>query len=73
MKEPRQETAPPPFVAYTASGALDETVSATSEYAGSSDIAFNPARSLNCQAHAAALYVSLRERGLLTTALSGAA
>lgn len=31
-----------------------------------SDIAFNPERSINCQAYAAALYVSLYERGLLT-------
>jgi hypothetical protein len=31
-----------------------------------SDIAFNPERSLNCQAYSAALYVSLRLRGLLT-------
>ncbi len=28
-----------------------------------SDIAFNPEKSLNCQAYAAALYVSLRKRG----------
>lgn len=31
------------------------------------DIAFNPERSLNCQAYSAALYVSLHERSLLTT------
>lgn len=30
------------------------------------DIAFNPERSLNCQAYSAALYVSLHERRLLT-------
>ncbi|NHZ40132.1 DarT1-associated NADAR antitoxin family protein [Massilia aquatica] len=34
-------------------------------YAAFSDIAFNPKRSVNCQAYAAALYVSLHERGLL--------
>lgn len=34
-----------------------------------SDIAFNPERSINCQAYAAALYVSLHERGLLAEAL----
>lgn len=34
-----------------------------------SDIAFNPERSLNCQAYSAALYVALHERGLLTDAL----
>lgn len=35
-------------------------------YRAFSDIAFNPERSINCQAYAAALYVSLHERGLLT-------
>lgn len=35
------------------------------------DIAFNPERSLNCQAYSAALYVSLHSRGLLTEALFG--
>lgn len=34
-------------------------------YRAFSDIAFNPERSINCQAYAAALYVSLHERGLL--------
>lgn len=34
-----------------------------------SDIAFNPERSLNCQAYSAALYVALHERGLLTPEL----
>lgn len=34
-------------------------------YAAFSDIAFNPKRSINCQAYAAALYVSLHGRGLL--------
>ena len=34
------------------------------------DIAFNPQKSVNCQAGAAALYVSLRRRGLLKTALA---
>lgn len=36
------------------------------KYRAFSDIAFNPDRSINCQAYAAALYVSLHERGLLT-------
>lgn len=31
-----------------------------------SDIAFNPGKSLNCQAYSAALYVAMHERGLLT-------
>jgi hypothetical protein len=35
------------------------------EYRAFSDIAFNPERSINCQAYAAALYVSLHQRGLL--------
>lgn len=35
------------------------------KYKAFSDIAFNPERSINCQAYAAALYVSLHERGLL--------
>lgn len=35
-------------------------------YRAFSDIAFNPERSINCQAYAAALYVSLHERGMLT-------
>lgn len=35
-------------------------------YRAFSDIAFNPERSINCQAYAAALYVSLHSRGLLT-------
>jgi hypothetical protein len=38
-------------------------------YRAFSDIAFNPERSINCQAYAAALYVSLCERGLLTDEL----
>lgn len=36
-------------------------------YRAFSDIAFNPERSINCQAYAAALYVSLHQRGLLTS------
>lgn len=38
-------------------------------YRAFSDIAFNPERSINCQAYAAALYVSLHERGLLSDEL----
>lgn len=34
-------------------------------YQGFSDIVFNPSRSLNCQAHAAALFVSLSKNGLI--------
>lgn len=36
------------------------------KYKAFSDIAFNPEKSVNCQAYAAALYVSLSERGLLS-------
>lgn len=35
-------------------------------YRAFTDIAFNPEKSVNCQAYAAALYASLRGRGLLT-------
>jgi len=40
-------------------------------YAGFTDIAFNPQRSLNCQARAAALFVALSKNGRLGEALSG--
>nr|WP_297384784.1 hypothetical protein [uncultured Roseateles sp.] len=40
-------------------------------YSAFSDIAFNPERSINCQAYAAALYVSLHERGLLISEILG--
>ncbi|MDM0030066.1 DarT1-associated NADAR antitoxin family protein [Variovorax saccharolyticus] len=36
------------------------------EHRAFSDIAFNPEKSLNCQAYSAALYVALHERGILT-------
>jgi hypothetical protein len=36
------------------------------QHCGFSDIAFNPERSLNCQAYSAALYVALHERNLLS-------
>lgn len=36
-------------------------------YEAFTDIAFNPERSLNCQAYSVALYVSLTRRGLLST------
>lgn len=42
-----------------------ELASEVLTYRAFSDIAFNPDRSINCQAYAAALYVSLHERGLL--------
>ncbi len=39
-------------------------------YAGFSDIEFNPKKSINCQAYAAALYVSLYKNNYLDIALS---
>ena len=39
------------------------------EYAGFTDIEFNPHRSINCQARSAALFLSLMKRGLLHEAL----
>ncbi|MDP9317212.1 MAG: hypothetical protein M3R24_41210 [Chloroflexota bacterium] len=40
------------------------------EYKAFSDIAFNPDKSLNCQARSAALYVALHSRGLIPGALA---
>jgi hypothetical protein len=45
-----------------------ELAGAVLKYSAFSDIAFNPERSINCQAYAAALYVSLSRRGLLSDA-----
>lgn len=39
------------------------------EYNAFTDIAFNPQKSINCQAEAAAIYVSLQKQGLLQEAL----
>jgi hypothetical protein len=39
-------------------------------YDAFSDIEFNPEKSINCQAHSAALYVSLARQNLLDTAMS---
>ena len=39
-------------------------------YEAFTDIEFNPDKSINCQARAAALYVSLRREGVLEKALS---
>jgi hypothetical protein len=39
------------------------------EYDGFSDIEFNPKKSINCQAHAVALYISLHKLGVLDCAL----
>lgn len=40
------------------------------EYDDFTDIAFNPQKSINCQAEAAAIFVSLRRQGLLAEALA---
>jgi len=42
-------------------------------FAGFTDIEFNPKKSLNCQARSCALFVALKKRGLLETALSSQA
>lgn len=39
------------------------------EYDAFTDIAFNPQKSINCQAEAAAIYVSIKKQGLLEEAL----
>lgn len=41
------------------------------EFDGFTDIAFNPEKSLSCQARSAALFVALTRRGTLRTAMSG--
>ncbi|MDW9812857.1 DarT1-associated NADAR antitoxin family protein [Sinorhizobium meliloti] len=47
-----------------------ELADAVLAYDAFTDIAFNPEKSINCQASAVALYVSLRRRGLLEQALT---
>lgn len=46
-----------------------ELANQISNYAGFSDIEFNPKKSINCQAFSAALYVTLRRSGQLDDAL----
>lgn len=48
------------------SGLIEEVADA----AGFTDIEFNPAKSINCQAHSVALAVALRHRGMLDSALA---
>jgi hypothetical protein len=43
------------------------------DFAGFTDIEFNPDKSINCQARSCALFVSLRRKGLLEDALSSPA
>lgn len=47
----------------------DELVEQLINYNAFTDIAFNPEKSINCQAEAAAIYVSLHKQGLLQEAL----
>lgn len=47
-----------------------EIASRLLHYDAFTDIEFNPRRSVNCQAHASALYVSLHRRGLLNKAMA---
>lgn len=47
----------------------NELTALVKTYAGFSDIEFNPERSINCQAHSAALYLSLCLNNQLDTAL----
>ncbi len=47
----------------------DELTEQLIEYNAFTDIAFNPQKSINCQAEAAAIYVSLQKQGLLQEAL----
>jgi hypothetical protein len=49
----------------------EELATALLRYQGFTDIAFNPKKSLNCQARAAALFLSLYNRGKGSTALLG--
>lgn len=48
----------------------ERAAEALEDFAGFTDITFNPARSLNCQARSAALYVSLTRRGLFRDAMA---
>lgn len=49
----------------------DKLVEQLIDYNAFTDIAFNPEKSINCQAEAAAIYVSLHKQGLLKEALKG--
>ncbi len=48
----------------------EELASELLEFDAFTDIAFNPAKSINCQAKAAALYVALRKKKLIDEAIS---
>jgi hypothetical protein len=49
---------------------LQERLSQRKEYAGFTDIEFNPAKSVNCQARSCALFVSLVSLGILDQVIS---
>lgn len=55
--------------ALRASNLADEILS----YDGFTDIEFNPAKSINCQAYSAALFCSLQRRGVLDAAMASKA
>lgn len=46
-----------------------DLANALMEYDSFTDIVFNPDKSINCQARAAAVYVSLRKKGILEQAI----
>lgn len=48
----------------------EELAEAVTQFSAFTDIEFNPSKSINCQAYSAALFVSLKKRGLLEKALS---
>lgn len=52
---------------------LRDPLLALNQYAGFTDIEFNPERSLNCQARSCALFVALSKAGLLDAAMSSEA
>ncbi|MEL6759653.1 MAG: hypothetical protein AAFP04_04550 [Myxococcota bacterium] len=71
--EPEPKTAFYDWLYINAVGALDrrnELIGTLTTYAGFTDIEFNPARSINCQARSCALWVALSKRGTLEASLS---
>lgn len=51
----------------------DEIIGNLSEFAGFTDIEFNPEKSINCQARSCAIFVALCRKGLLEAAISSPA
>lgn len=48
----------------------EEFLRALDQYAGFTDVEFNPGKSINCQARSCALFVALRQRGQLAYAVA---